>query len=70
MFMTMAIDSLQIEYHVSLAQTILDVCLQHTELQDELYCQLLKQTSRHPPQQKTGVQVTICHIDVLDVSPS
>ena len=57
LFTNMAIDSLQIDYHVLLAQNILDTCLQQMELQNELYCQLIKQTSRHPPQHKTGVQV-------------
>ena len=57
MFMNLAIDSPQIDYHVSLAQNILEVCLQHSELQNEIYCQLIKQTSRHPPQHKSGVQV-------------
>ena len=57
MFMNMAIDSPQIDYHVSLAQSILDTCLQQPELQNELYCQLIKQTSRHPPLHKSGIQV-------------
>ena len=57
MFMNLAIDSPQIDYHVSLAQNILEVCLQHSELQNEIYCQLIKQTSRHPAQHKSGVQV-------------
>ncbi len=58
MFMNLVIDSPQIDYHVSLAQNILEVCLQHSELQNEIYCQLIKQTSRHPPQQKSAVQVS------------
>ncbi len=57
MFMALAIDSPQIDYHVSLAQNILETCLQYSELQNEIYCQLIKQTSRHPPQHKSGVQV-------------
>lgn len=35
-----------IEYHVTLAQNILQLCLDQTELQSELICTLVKQTSR------------------------
>ena len=36
-----------IDYHVSLAQNALQKCLDHPELQNEFYCQLIKQTSKH-----------------------
>ncbi|XP_068729703.1 pleckstrin homology domain-containing family H member 1-like isoform X1 [Montipora capricornis] len=36
-----------IDYHVSLAQNALQICLDHPELQNEVYCQLIKQTSKH-----------------------
>jgi len=45
-----------IEYHVGLAQNILQQCLDMTELQNELLCGLVKQTSRHT-HHKGGVQV-------------
>ena len=34
-----------IEYHVALAQTALDTCFEHPQLQKELLCQLIKQSS-------------------------
>lgn len=45
------------DYHVSLAQTALQVCLVHPELQSEIYCQLMKQTSCRPPQKYSLMQV-------------
>nr|XP_033807347.1 pleckstrin homology domain-containing family H member 1 isoform X2 [Geotrypetes seraphini] len=50
LFINVPIEAASIDYHVSLAQTALQVCLTHTELQNEIYCQLMKQTScRQPP---------------------
>lgn len=46
------------DYHVSLAQAALQVCLAHPELQSEIYCQLMKQTSCRPPQKCSLVQVS------------
>ena len=57
--MNVAIESSQAEEHICMIQSIIDTCLHHTELHDELYCQLIVQTSKHPPQQKTAVQVGI-----------
>ena len=57
MFTNVAIDSTQLDYHVALAQSITEQCMQQSELQNELYCQLIKQTSRHPAQHKSGMQV-------------
>ncbi|KAJ8308071.1 hypothetical protein KUTeg_012945 [Tegillarca granosa] len=51
-----AVESSCLEFHVNLVQTILDQCVKHPELQNELYCQLIKQTSQHPVQHKTAVQ--------------
>lgn len=34
------------DYHTSLAQNALQVCLTHPELQNEMYCQLIKQTNQ------------------------
>lgn len=45
------------DYHVSLAQRALQVCLVHPELQSEIYCQLMKQTSCRPPQKHSLTQV-------------
>ena len=49
-------DSSAIDYHVVLCQNALNLCLSHPELQAELFCGLVKQTSVHL-QPKPGVQV-------------
>uniref|UniRef100_A0A4W6FXB5 Pleckstrin homology, MyTH4 and FERM domain containing H2 n=1 Tax=Lates calcarifer TaxID=8187 RepID=A0A4W6FXB5_LATCA len=46
LFINVAIDAPAIDYHVSLAQSALQVCLAHPELQNELFCQLIKQTRK------------------------
>jgi len=60
-FMWTVVDSSassQLDGHVAHAQTLLSLVLRHPELCTELYCQLIKQTSKHPPQQKSaGMQV-------------
>lgn len=53
------------DYHVSLAQTALQVCLVHPELQSEIYCQLMKQTSCRPPQKYSLMQVGIPGLEQL-----
>ena len=50
-------DSSGIDYHVVLCQNALQQCLTYPELQAELFCGLIKQTSKHL-QAKPGVQVT------------
>uniref|UniRef100_A0A4W5M5L1 Pleckstrin homology, MyTH4 and FERM domain containing H2 n=1 Tax=Hucho hucho TaxID=62062 RepID=A0A4W5M5L1_9TELE len=50
LFINVAIDAPAIDYHVSLAQSALQVCLTHPELQNELFCQLIKQTTKRQPQ--------------------
>ncbi|XP_053395925.1 pleckstrin homology domain-containing family H member 1-like [Mercenaria mercenaria] len=55
-FMCTMIESHSLEVHVSLAQSILHQCIQQPQLQNELYCQLIKQTSRHPVQNRSTVQ--------------
>ncbi len=55
--MNIEIESPQLDQHVSLAQSVLEMCLTHPELQNELFAQLIRQTSRHPPQHKSAVQV-------------
>ncbi|MPC58323.1 uncharacterized protein E2C01_052321 [Portunus trituberculatus] len=50
-------DSSGIDYHVVLCQNALQQCLTYPELQSELFCALIKQTSKHL-QAKPGVQVT------------
>ena len=50
-------DSSGIDYHVVLCQNALQQCLIYSELQAELFCGLIKQTSKHL-QAKPGVQVT------------
>uniref|UniRef100_A0A8C4SVK3 Pleckstrin homology, MyTH4 and FERM domain containing H2 n=1 Tax=Erpetoichthys calabaricus TaxID=27687 RepID=A0A8C4SVK3_ERPCA len=46
LFINVAIDTPAIDYHVSLAQSALQICLTHPELQNEMYCQLIKQTRK------------------------
>ncbi|XP_042294777.1 pleckstrin homology domain-containing family H member 1 isoform X2 [Sceloporus undulatus] len=46
LFINVPVEGPSIDYHVTLAQTALQVCLTHSELQNEIYCQLMKQTSR------------------------
>lgn len=54
--MSVAVDQAGIDYHVVLAQNALQQCLDVPELQTELMCALVKQTSRHT-QHRLGVQV-------------
>ncbi|XP_029449186.1 pleckstrin homology domain-containing family H member 2 isoform X2 [Rhinatrema bivittatum] len=54
LFINAAVDSPAIDYHVSLAQSALQVCLTHPELQNEVYCQLIKQTRRRQAQNPSG----------------
>ncbi|XP_053553811.1 pleckstrin homology domain-containing family H member 1 [Bombina bombina] len=56
LFINVPIEASSIDYHVSLAQTALQVCLTHTELQNEMYCQLIKQTSSRQPQNYSLIQ--------------
>uniref|UniRef100_A0A0K8SBC0 Pleckstrin y domain-containing family H member 1 n=1 Tax=Lygus hesperus TaxID=30085 RepID=A0A0K8SBC0_LYGHE len=55
LFTSVAVESAGIDYHVVLAQNALQQCLDQWELQAEMMCALVKQTSRHQPS-KTGVQ--------------
>ncbi|XP_076358962.1 uncharacterized protein CG43867-like [Tachypleus tridentatus] len=55
LFISVSLDTSGIDYHVALAQNALLQCLSTPELQSELFCQLIKQTSRHASQ-KLGVQ--------------
>nr|XP_056709597.1 pleckstrin homology domain-containing family H member 2 [Euleptes europaea] len=54
LFINAAVDSPAIDYHVSLAQSALQVCLTHPELQNEICCQLIKQTRRRQPPTQIG----------------
>ncbi|XP_074853311.1 pleckstrin homology domain-containing family H member 1 [Carettochelys insculpta] len=56
LFINVPVEAPSIDYHVSLAQTALQVCLTHTELQNEIYCQLVKQTSCRQPQNHSDIQ--------------
>ncbi|XP_065095487.1 uncharacterized protein CG43867 isoform X5 [Ochlerotatus camptorhynchus] len=56
LFMSVAVNQPGIDYHVVLAQNALQLCLDMVELQSELICTLIKQTSRHTGQ-KLGVGV-------------
>lgn len=58
LFMSVAVNQPGIDYHVVLAQNALQQCLDMIELQAELICILVKQTSRHTSQKLgAGVQV-------------
>lgn len=57
LFINVPVEAASVDYHVSLAQTVLQVCLVHPELQSEIYCQLMKQTSCRPPQKYSLMQV-------------
>ncbi|KAM9476627.1 pleckstrin homology domain-containing family H member 2 isoform 1-T1 [Clarias gariepinus] len=54
LFINVVIDTPAIDYHVTLAQCALQVCLTHSELQNEIYCQLIKQTRRRQPHGQPG----------------
>ncbi|KAM4853433.1 pleckstrin homology domain-containing family H member 1 [Thomomys bottae] len=56
LFINVPVEAASVDYHVSLAQTALQVCLVHPELQSEIYCQLMKQTSCRPPQKYSLTQ--------------
>ncbi|KAJ8401154.1 hypothetical protein AAFF_G00387360 [Aldrovandia affinis] len=49
LFINVLVESPSIDYHMSLAQNALQVCLTHPELQNEMYCQLIKQTNCRTP---------------------
>ncbi|KJE97607.1 hypothetical protein CAOG_010144 [Capsaspora owczarzaki ATCC 30864] len=42
------IDLTAVDYHLSLAQNIITKCLARPELRNELFCQLIRQTNKHP----------------------
>ncbi|XP_004698721.1 pleckstrin homology domain-containing family H member 1 [Echinops telfairi] len=56
LFINVPVEAASVDYHVSLAQTALQVCLVHPELQSEIYCQLMKQTCCRPPQKYSLMQ--------------
>ncbi|KAF4017584.1 hypothetical protein G4228_008788 [Cervus hanglu yarkandensis] len=56
LFINVPVEAASVDYHVSLAQTALQVCLTHPELQSEIYCQLVKQASCRPPQKSSLMQ--------------
>lgn len=47
MFSTTPVNETAIDYHIMLAQDVIQNCLNQTELQTEMYCQLIKQTSKY-----------------------
>ncbi|XP_051876167.1 pleckstrin homology domain-containing family H member 1 isoform X2 [Pristis pectinata] len=56
LFINVLVEAPSIDYHVSLAQNALQVCLTHTELQNEIYCQFIKQTSNRQPHNFSLIQ--------------
>ena len=63
LFINVLVESPSVDYHTSLAQNALQVCLTHPELQNEMYCQLIKQTNRRTPHNYSLTQVSLAHID-------
>nr|XP_061798565.1 pleckstrin homology domain-containing family H member 1-like [Nerophis lumbriciformis] len=49
LFINVPVESPCVDYHTSLAQNALQVCLSHPELHNEIYCQLIKQTNCRTP---------------------
>ncbi|UYV74629.1 PLEKHH2 [Cordylochernes scorpioides] len=60
LFTSVALDTSGIEYHVALAQNSLQTCLVRPELQNELMCQLIKQTSRQCHSKLGMQQILLC----------
>ncbi len=58
----MLVESPSIDYHTSLAQNALQVCLTHPELQNEMYCQLIKQTNCRTPHNYALTQVSVIFV--------
>ena len=63
LFINVLVESPSVDYHTSLAQNALQVCLTHPELQNEMYCQLIKQTNRRTPHNYSLTQVSPAHSD-------
>lgn len=59
LFINVLVESPSIDYHTSLAQNALQVCLTHPELQNEMYCQLIKQTNHRMPHNYSLTQVSL-----------
>ncbi|XP_062253908.1 pleckstrin homology domain-containing family H member 1 [Platichthys flesus] len=49
LFINVLVESPSVDYHTSLAQNALQVCLTHPELQNEMFCQLIRQTNGRTP---------------------
>lgn len=62
LFINVLVESPSVDYHTSLAQNALQVCLTHPELQNEMYCQLIKQTNRRTPHNYSLTQVSRMHM--------
>ena len=68
-FINKKIDSSSMEFHIPLAQKIIGQCLTHSKLQDEIYCQLLRQMSGHTvPTAAPVLQVCTCVVHTLYLS--
>ena len=74
LFSTTPVNETAIDYHIALAQDVLQNCLNHAELQTEIYCQLIKQTSKYRGQpQPEGSTVSLplyCIVMLYKVSKS
>ena len=64
LYTSVEIESGAYEYHVLLAQGLIEKCLGTPELQNELYCQLIRQTNNTDPESALSIQcwqlLTLC----------
>jgi len=57
LYSTTPLNEKAIDYHISLAQDTIQSCFNHTELQTEIYCQLIKQTNKGKSQNSNRKQI-------------
>lgn len=68
-FMSAQIDGSVLDYHITLAQKITGQGLAHSHLQNEIYCQLLRQMSGHTNPYVSPVLQVRTMIMVMDAIP-
>ena len=64
LYSTTPLNEKAIDYHISLAQDTIQSCFNNTELQTEIYCQLIKQTNRAKSKNdsRQHIQVVECFL--------
>ena len=58
LFLTTTLTLNDLSYHICSAQHIIGTCLKHLPLQDELYCQVIRQISGHAALTNQVIQVS------------